>query len=627
MEQWHVPGYRELEELGTGNQGRVVLAVRPDGGMEVAIKYLAPTLLSDARSAAAFRREAEALARLTHPNVARVLHYQQGPSGAAIVMEAVRGRSLREILYAHGSMPPESALALFRGSLLGLAAAHHAGVVHGDYKPSNMIVQPDGASKLIDFGIAILAGQTLWPDTPSYMAPERWQGHPASRATDIYSATCVFYECLTGVKPYTADGLQDLMHQHLSAPVPAHVVPDPVRPLLRRGMAKDPDQRISDVSWFVAQLEAAADTAYGPGWRQRGVYALAKVAAGLTGVQSLAVVGGFKDLIESAGNLAATSGNATGMPSGAPSAPPSWPAQPDRPGGVRPHGDPLGGLQPGRAERYYAAPPPGTRDMAGKAAAGGKAAKTALITVTSVVGVGLLIAGALYLRDDPDSMVRPQAAPTRKVDVGGTATGTLSVRFRKPGPMVTGTRGPSGDYQYTVTPARVSAGTKVTVTVIERQVSVRGDYRWAIGSDRWDMFAYPTPPARPGRIPPGQGVHIRADKEEVISPERRFPIDGGATGSTETTRVTFNVPRSGELPPGRYLLTTMTPPRITELEAYGKPIPPSAVGGYTTGALPVITVLPAPDPDVREARPRAVPAVCAIPCRSPAWTPRPGRVR
>lgn len=619
-EQWSVPGYRELYELGRGAQGRVVLAGPPDGGAEVAIKYLEPGLLSDARSVAAFRREAETLALIIHPNVARVLRYEQCASGAAIVMEAVHGPSLREILDAHGAMPPESALAVLRGSLLGLAAAHQAGVVHGDYKPANLIVQPDGGSKLIDFGIAVLAGHTLRSGTPSYMAPEQWQGHPASAATDIYSATCVLYECLAGTKPYPGDGLKEVRGRHLSDPVPVHAVPEPIHTLLHRGMAKDPAQRFSDASWFVAELETVAEIAYGPGWWQRGLHALAKVAAGLTAALPLAMIGSFGDVVEAAGNL--TGAVEDGGAAAAGASQPASPAHPGQPGGVQPdappHGGvqpdvaPQGGAQPSGVEQYFNPPHPGTGDMAGKtatggkavkaagggkaakAAGGGKAVKTAAIAVTAVAGAGALVAVASQLRDDTDSKVRPQAVPTRKLEVGGTATGVLKGGFRKPGPMVSGSRGPSAEYHQTVKPARVTAGTKVTVKLTANVVRVPGDYAWTFGSDRWDIFLYPSPPAQPGRIPSGKGVNVRIGKKEVISPKRRVPLGGGASQSTGTTLYTFSVPPRRELPPGRYLLTVMTPPRFTKTEADDKPIPPSSVGAYSTGTLPVVTVLPGP---------------------------------
>jgi serine/threonine-protein kinase len=235
---WRLPGYAELRELGSGAQGRVVLA-RTDGTVEVvAIKYL--SVPDDERALGRFRHEAILLERVFDSHVARLHRYVEEPGhGAAIVMEAVNGVSLRRVLDEHGkALSPEAALAVLKGSLLGLAAAHAVGVVHRDYKPANVIVDGEGRSKLIDFGIAVLTGQGDRSGTPAYMAPEQWQGGPASPSTDLYAATCVFYECVTGHRPFDGGSLHD---QHVTAPIPLDDVPGPVRPLVARGMSKTPD--------------------------------------------------------------------------------------------------------------------------------------------------------------------------------------------------------------------------------------------------------------------------------------------------------------------------------------------------------------------------------------------------
>ncbi|WP_131743103.1 serine/threonine-protein kinase [Actinomadura roseirufa] len=263
---WKLDGFTEIGELGSGAQGRVVLA-RRDGrdraAPVVAIKYVVPR--DGARVPS--RREADILKAVDDPHVARLYDLVEGPGGtAALVLEAVRGVPLgvvieRNVAERGGGLPPEAALVVLKGSLGGLAAAHAAGVVHRDYKPSNVIVQADGDSKLIDFGVAGPAGARSRSGTPAYMAPEQWEGDAATPATDVYAATCVFFECLTGHPPFAGEGALELWAQHGAEPVPVAELPPPVRPLVEHGMAKDPARRPAGAAEFAAELEAVAAAA------------------------------------------------------------------------------------------------------------------------------------------------------------------------------------------------------------------------------------------------------------------------------------------------------------------------------------------------------------------------------
>ncbi|MDC2947512.1 serine/threonine-protein kinase [Streptomyces heilongjiangensis] len=280
MNTWAVPGYTESLELGAGASGRVVLAVHEETGVPVAMKYLSESLRDRPGFVRDFRAEARLLAGLESPYVAELYEYVESTDGAAIVMELVDGVSLRTLLTREGPLDPEAALVILKGSLLGLADAHRVGVVHRDYKPENVMVVPDGASKLVDFGIAADAGTRAGAaGTPSYMAPEQWTGAPASPAADVYAATATFFECLTGHKPYGGDNLAALALQHVDAPVPVEEVPEPVRDLVRRGLAKNPGDRPPHAEEFVADLEAAAGAAYGPDWEERGRGRLAALVA------------------------------------------------------------------------------------------------------------------------------------------------------------------------------------------------------------------------------------------------------------------------------------------------------------------------------------------------------------
>ncbi|NNJ05356.1 serine/threonine protein kinase [Streptomyces sp. PKU-MA01144] len=280
MNAWTVPGYTESRELGAGGSGRVVLAVHDATGTPVAVKYLAERLRRDDAFVRAFRAEARLLSGLDSPHVVRLYEYVECPDGAAIVMELVDGIPLRALLAREGATGAAPALVVLKGSLLGLAAAHRAGVVHRDYKPENVLVAPDGSSKLVDFGIA--AGRGTTPGvagTPSYMAPEQWSGGPASPAADVYAATATFFECVTGRKPYSGENFAELALRHTSAPVPVEGVPAELRPLVARGMAKAPQERPESAEAFVAELEAVACAAAGPDWEERGRSELAALAA------------------------------------------------------------------------------------------------------------------------------------------------------------------------------------------------------------------------------------------------------------------------------------------------------------------------------------------------------------
>jgi hypothetical protein len=302
VSEWTVPGYTQLTVLGEGGFGRVVLARHDATSRVVAIKYLHVT---DEASRAQFRHEAAILHRVVSPHVARLYQFVETAQGAAIVMEAVPGVSLKDILAQHGTLTPEAALAILKGSLLGLAAAHQAGTVHRDYKPGNVLVQPNNQSKLVDFGIALLSGHSGHSGgTPAYMAPEQWQGAPATPATDVYAATCVFFLCVTGFRPFTDTDTERLRHAHQFAAPPVTAVPEPVRALVAHGMAKDVTARPASAAAFVDELEAAAVAGYGKDWESTGWRRLGGYAGTLLAVSPMAW------LVSSTGVLTATGGTA-----------------------------------------------------------------------------------------------------------------------------------------------------------------------------------------------------------------------------------------------------------------------------------------------------------------------------
>ncbi|WP_235096742.1 serine/threonine-protein kinase [Amycolatopsis decaplanina] len=291
-DEWRLPGFTELEQLGTGTFGRVVLARQDNTGHFVAIKYLFSHFAAEPAYLDAFRQEALALHRVSSPHVVKLYEFFETPQGAAIVMEAINGVSLRSVLQAEGALEPEAALAVLKGSLLGLAAAHSANVVHRDYKPANVLVADTGESKLVDFGTAVLAGER-GPSvgTPAYMAPEQWSGGQATPATDVYAATCVFFQCVTGHRPYEAEQTEVLRTLHEHAPIPFGEVPPPVHEIVALGMAKDPSKRPVDALMFVSELERVARAGYGDEWERKGWSRLAKAAGVLAAATPLVLLG------------------------------------------------------------------------------------------------------------------------------------------------------------------------------------------------------------------------------------------------------------------------------------------------------------------------------------------------
>ena len=275
-EGWAVPGYVEQRELSHGAYGRVVEAVEERTGRRVAIKYLSPDLVRDPDFLPRFRTQVLKLKELDVPPVVRVYDYAEQPGQrAAVVMELVNGVSLRAMIERQGPLHAEAALTVLKESLLGLAAVHRLGFGHQDVKPGNVLVDHAGQVKLTDFGAAApTAG------TPLYLAPERWEGDPASPASDVYAATAVFFECLTGTPPFSGD-VAELQEQHANEAAPQNQVDAPLAPLIARGMAKDRASRPHSASAFVSELEALAAAAYGRDWEERGRELLAVRAAAL----------------------------------------------------------------------------------------------------------------------------------------------------------------------------------------------------------------------------------------------------------------------------------------------------------------------------------------------------------
>jgi eukaryotic-like serine/threonine-protein kinase len=280
--EWTVPGYTEERLLGHGVSGRVVAAVDDASGQRVAIKYLHENLVRDTEFLEQLRSEAERLVSLNAPHMVRVFDYVEQPGeGAAIVMELVDGVSLREMLARRGPLGAAAALVVLKDVLLALAAAHSRRLPHRDVKPDNVLIDARGWCTLTDFGVAVKTDKHMGaPGTPEYMAPELWHGAPNLPSTDIYAATAVLCESLTGKPPFPgrAGRLRD---HHESTPVPLEEFDPPLQDLIAWGLAKDPAARPRNAMSLVSELEGRAAAAYGPYWEDEGRRELAEREAEL----------------------------------------------------------------------------------------------------------------------------------------------------------------------------------------------------------------------------------------------------------------------------------------------------------------------------------------------------------
>ena len=277
-----VAGRYELRGvLGRGASGVVYLAWNEDDSREVVIKALDPSLVGLSGFLKRFRAEANVLRSLSHPNIVEVYDFLEDGAGAWLVMEYIQGASLADVLVRAGRLAPEQALGVLAGALTGLECAHGQWLVHGDIKPSNILVDQDGVSKLADFGQAAPAGRVSQGGTAAYISPEAARDEPQDQRSDVYSAGVVLYEALAGRLPFLAGNDLALLRMHSTEPAPrAGGIHPRLADLLERALAKDPAERPENAGELLRELETAAEEAYGSQWRRRA--ALDAVVAAIT---------------------------------------------------------------------------------------------------------------------------------------------------------------------------------------------------------------------------------------------------------------------------------------------------------------------------------------------------------
>jgi serine/threonine protein kinase len=264
--------YHILEQLGEGGMAIVYKAYDTRLECDVAVKVirtdnLTPNILD--RALKRFEREAKALAKLTHPNIVKVIDFGEFEGKPYLVMPYLPGGTLKQKLTGQ-PIPWQEAMRLLLPITRSLDYAHRQGMIHRDVKPSNILITEDGAPMLTDFGIAKiiddevtvdLTGTSATVGTPEYMAPEQVVSKSVDHRADIYALGVVLYEMITGRKPFQADTPLAVLFKHASEPLPRPLtlvpdLPEEVEKVILKALAKKPEDRYADMAGFADGMES-----------------------------------------------------------------------------------------------------------------------------------------------------------------------------------------------------------------------------------------------------------------------------------------------------------------------------------------------------------------------------------
>jgi eukaryotic-like serine/threonine-protein kinase len=280
----HIGKYLVKRELGRGGMGAVYLAEQPGLGRMVAIKELLVSAAADPTALTRFLQEAQVMARTSHPNLVQVYDLEEVDNAKFIILEFVKGQSMRELLN-RGRIPIPQVFAVMHGVLQGLDYAHRHNIVHRDMKPENVLMSDEGEVKVADFGIARLtddsgSGSTATKTgttvgTPQYMSPEQVASSKVDGRSDLYSAGIMLYESVCGRPPFVAseaDGPFTLMAKHVQAPPPPPALHRPdvdpeLEEVILKALSKRPEDRYQTGDEFDQALNKVANRLT-PGWQR-----------------------------------------------------------------------------------------------------------------------------------------------------------------------------------------------------------------------------------------------------------------------------------------------------------------------------------------------------------------------
>jgi serine/threonine protein kinase len=264
--------YRVLEPLGRGGMAQVYRAYHPQLDRYVAVKVLRSDLIEEEEFLNRFRREAQSVANLRHPNIVQIHDFDIQEDIYYMVMELLEGDTLKaQLTHRRGSqdqLPWGEIMRIMLDVLRGLEYAHGEGIIHRDIKPANIMLTRRGQAVVTDFGIAQIIGSTQFTvsgalmGTLSYMAPEQGLEGRTSIQSDLYSLGIVFYEMLTGRPPFDADTPLAILMKHVNDPLPLPRtingdIPEPFERVVLKALAKQPEQRYQSAAQMAAAIEDA----------------------------------------------------------------------------------------------------------------------------------------------------------------------------------------------------------------------------------------------------------------------------------------------------------------------------------------------------------------------------------